>query len=85
MFRMEVYLQALGCDVWYLVNSGYIAPKRPPKSITKNELKKNNAMAMDAILYGLSNSMKHKLEKYTLAEDLWDKLQNLYKVEEETN
>ena len=42
-------------------------------------------MSMDSILYGLSYYVKINLIKFTSTIDLGDKLQNVYKVEEEEN
>ena len=56
----------------------YTAPKTLPKTTTKKDLRKNNAMAMDIILHGLFDPMKEKFGKCTLAKEIQDKLQNLY-------
>ena len=55
----------MGFYVWNSVVSGYIAPKRPPKSTTKKELKKNNIMTMDAILDGLWDFVKARIGQCT--------------------
>jgi hypothetical protein len=50
---MKAFMGAMGYDVWNSVVSGYTPPKRPSKSAAKKELKRNNKLAMDAILEGL--------------------------------
>jgi hypothetical protein len=54
--RMKAFMGAMGYDVWNSSVSGYTPPKTPSKSVAKKELKRNNKVAMDAILEGLSKS-----------------------------
>jgi hypothetical protein len=75
---MKVFLQAQGYDIWHSVVTGYNATKKPPKTATKKELKKNNKIAMDFILEGLPDSVKDKVGKCSSAKELWDKLHNIY-------
>lgn len=49
IIRMRVFLQAMGYDIWQSVVTSYTPSKRPPKSIAKKELKRNNKLAMDFI------------------------------------
>ena len=42
------------------------------------ELRKDNAMAMDTILHGLSDSIKYKVGKCTSTKELWNKIQSIY-------
>ena len=79
--RMETYLKALGVDVWISVASGYNALKKP-KTATQKEAKRNNKLAIDTILDGLTDSVKSKVGSCASAKDLWDKLQELYAREE---
>jgi hypothetical protein len=76
--RMRVFLQAQGFDIWNSVVSGYTAPKKPLKTATKKELKRNNKIAMDAILDGLSDSVKVKVGQCSSTKEIWDKIHNLY-------
>jgi hypothetical protein len=76
--RMKVFLQEHGYDVWYSVVRGYTPSKKPSKTVTKKELKRNNKIAMDFILEGLSDSVKEKVRQCSLAKEIWDKLHNLY-------
>jgi hypothetical protein len=79
--RMETYLKALGADVWISVASGYNASKKP-KTTTQKEAKRNNKLAIDTILDGLTNSVKSKVGSCASTKYLWDKLQELYAREE---
>jgi hypothetical protein len=79
--RMETYLKALGADVWISVASGYNASKKP-KSAAQKEAKRNNKLAIDTILDGLTDSVKSKVGSCASAKHLWDKLQELYAREE---
>jgi hypothetical protein len=78
-------LKSLGVDVWFSVASGYNALKKP-KTTTQKEAKRNNKLAIDAILDGLIDSVKSKVGSCASSKEHWDKLQDLYvreDVEEE--
>jgi hypothetical protein len=79
--RMETYLKSLGADVWISVASGYNASKKP-KTAAQKEAKRNNKLAIDTILDGLTDSVKSKVGSCASAKYLWDKLQELYAREE---
>jgi hypothetical protein len=68
-------------DVWISVASGYNASKKP-KSAAQKEAKRNNKLAIDTILDGLTDSVKSKVGSCASAKHLWDKLQELYAREE---
>jgi hypothetical protein len=80
--RMETYLKALGADVWFSVALGYNALKKP-KTAAQKEAKRNNKLAIDTILDGLTDSVKSKVGSCASSKYLWDKLQDLY-VREDT-
>jgi hypothetical protein len=52
--RMETYLKNLGAYVWFSVFSGYNALKKP-KIVAQKEAKRNNKLAIDTILDGLTD------------------------------
>jgi hypothetical protein len=79
--RMETYLKSLGADVWFLIALGHNALKKP-KTASQKEAKRNNKLAIDIILDGLTDSMKSKVGSCASAKELWDKLQDLYAREE---
>lgn len=62
---MNSFLGEMWYDAWKSVVIGYTPPKRPPNTATKKELKRNNKVAMDAIMEGLVDSMKDKVGKCT--------------------
>jgi hypothetical protein len=74
---MKFILQAQGYDVWQSVVSRYTTTKKPPKTATKKELKRNNKIEMDFILEGLCDSFHDKVGQCSSSKELWDKLQNL--------
>jgi hypothetical protein len=57
---METYLKHLRVDVSFSVVLGYNALKKP-KTATQKETKRNNKMAIDTILDGLTDSVKSKV------------------------
>jgi hypothetical protein len=75
--RMETYLKSLGADVWFSVALGYNALKKP-KTTAQKEAKRNNKLAIDTILDGLTDSMKSKVGSCASSKEIWDKLQYLY-------
>jgi hypothetical protein len=79
--RMETYLKSLGEYVWFSVASGYNALKKP-KTATQKEARRNNKLAIDTILDGLTDSVKSKVGSCASTKDIWDKLQDLYAREE---
>jgi hypothetical protein len=79
---IETYLKSLGEDVWFSVSSGYNALKKP-KTAAQKETKRNNKLAIENILDGLTDSVKSKVGSCASSKEIWDKLQDLY-VREDT-
>jgi hypothetical protein len=75
--RMETYLKSLGADVWFLISSRYNALKKP-KTATQKEAKRNNKLAIDTILDGLTDLVKSKVGSCASSKEIWDKIQDLY-------
>jgi hypothetical protein len=75
------YLKALGEDVWFSVASRYNSLKKL-KTATEKEAKRNNKMAIDTILDGLTDLVKSKVGSCASAKEIWYKLQDLYAMEE---
>jgi hypothetical protein len=75
--RMETYMKTLGADVWFSVALGYNDLKKP-KTATQKEAKRNNKLAIDTILDGLTDSVKSKVGSCASSKYIWDKLQDLY-------
>ena len=80
--RMQVYLEVEGVDVWKLVLIGYNPPNKV-KTTTHKEANKNNSMAMEVILEGLTYIQKKKIGKCNSAKELWLRLEQLYSNEEQ--
>jgi hypothetical protein len=55
---------------------------KKPKTATQKEAKRNNKLAIDIILDGLTDSVKSKVGSCASAKDIWDKIQDLYAREE---
>jgi hypothetical protein len=53
--RMEIYLTALGCDVWLSVVNVYTAPTTAPSDVAAKKLYNDNSRVLNAILGGLAN------------------------------
>jgi hypothetical protein len=79
--RMKTYLKALGVDVWFSVSSRYSALKKS-RTATQKEAKRNNKLAIDTTLDGLTDFVKSKVGSCASAKEIWDKLQDLYAREE---
>ena len=60
--RMKSNLMETGCDTWFSVVNGYTLPEKV-KKVAHKESKKNNSMAMEGILGGLSDPIKGKVEQ----------------------
>ena len=79
--RMKIYLKALGHDVWNSVITDYFPPKRT-RTPAQKKSKKSNSMEMDSILDGLPDDVKKKIGECNSAKELWDKIKDLYSVEQ---
>ena len=79
--RMESYMKALEPCVWNAVITNYIPPKRI-RTPTQKKSKKNNANAIEAILDGISQSIKRKIGPCVSSKELWVNLKNIYSNEE---
>ena len=55
--RIQAYLKGEGIGVWKSVVTEYTPPKKV-KTTAQKEAKKNNSMAMEAILEGLTDIQK---------------------------
>jgi hypothetical protein len=55
---------------------------KKPKTAAQKEAKRNNKLAIDTILDGLTDSVKSKVGSCASSKDLWGKLQDLYAKEE---
>jgi hypothetical protein len=75
--RKELFLQEHRHYIWLSVVTRYDSSKRA-KTTTKQELNKNNKIAIDFIWKGLPNPVREKVGKYSSSKELWDKLHEIY-------
>jgi hypothetical protein len=66
-------LKYLGEDVLFSVSLGYNSLKKP-KTAAQKEAKRNNKLAIDIILDGLTNSVKSKVGSCASSKEIWDKI-----------
>jgi hypothetical protein len=57
---------------------------KKPKTVAQKKAQRNNKLAIDTILDGLTDSVKSKVGSCASAKELWDKLLDLYAREEAT-
>ena len=68
--------------LWESVKDGYIPPKRV-RSAAQREAKIKNELALEIIYEDLTKVMKDKLKTITSANELFLKLEQMYKVDDE--
>ena len=74
--RMKETLKATGYDVWNSVITGYSPPKKA-RTIAQKDARKNNSMALEIVLEGLTDSIKENIGKYSSCKELWVTLEQL--------
>ena len=79
---MRVYIELVGIGIWQSVLTGY-TPLKKVKTTVSKERKKNNSMAMEAILEGLTDIQKKKIGKCNSTKELWLRLEQLYSNKEQ--
>ena len=67
--RMQFYLEEEGISMWKSVLTGY-TPLNKVKTTSQKEEKKNNSMAMETILEGLTDIQKKKIVKCSSTKEL---------------
>ena len=78
---MKTYIQAHGFQVWQSIVDGYTTPAVPPTSVKAVKLGENNSKAINALLNGLSDMVFTKVSHCKSANEIWDKLRNIYEVD----
>jgi hypothetical protein len=78
---MRTYLMALGANVWYVVEIGYIKPVVLASKDDKLEFS-FNAKGMNAILNGLAEAEFVKVMHLQTTKEMWDKLISSYEGNE---
>ena len=79
---MQFYLEAEGIGIWQSVLTRYTPPNKV-KTTTQNEENKNNSLAMETILEGLTNHQKKKIGKCISTKELWLKIELIYSTKEQ--
>jgi hypothetical protein len=79
--RMRTYIMALGVDVWYVVETGYINLVVLASKDDKLEFS-FNAKEMNAILNGIVEAEFVKVMHLEFAKEMWDKLISSYEGNE---
>ena len=76
---MKAYLKKFG--VWEIVINPPAPSNKKDKAAAQKEAKKDNAIALKFLMDGLPSSVKDSVGEYTLAKDLWFKLESEYQKE----
>ena len=75
---MNIYLMALGYDVWKYVENGYTAPPTPPTDSVAKNLCNDKSRVVNVILGGLENTIFVKVMHCKSTKEIWDKLKIIY-------
>jgi hypothetical protein len=81
--EMRVYLKTMGVAIWKETIGGYVPLKNKSKFAAQRKGNKNDALALNTILSGLSSPIKESMGQCTSAKDLWLKLEETYQRKEE--
>ena len=79
---MREYWKAMGVAIWKTAIGGSIPLKNKSKFAAQREGKKNDALALNAILSGISSPIKEIMGQFTSTKDLWLKLEETYQKKE---
>jgi hypothetical protein len=80
---MRLHLKTVGATIWKAPIGGSVPLKNKSKFEAQREGKKNDALALNTILGGLSSPIKESMEQCTSANDLWLKLEETYQSKKE--
>jgi hypothetical protein len=84
--KYNQFLKSKGFEVWSLVVSktwDLTTSKNLSKIIVQRRERKNNEVALNILLNGLSDTIKTRIGICTSAKDLWMKLENMYQIKYE--
>ena len=81
--EMRVYLNTMGVAIWKAVIGGSVSLKNNSKFASQREGKKNDTLALNTILSGLSSPIKESMGQCTSSKDLWIKLEETYQSKKE--
>jgi hypothetical protein len=80
---MRLYLKTMGEAIWKETIGGSVPLKNKSKFSSQREGKKNDALALNTILSGLSSPIKESMGQCTSAKDLWLNLEETYQIKKE--
>jgi hypothetical protein len=83
IIEMKVYLKTMGAAIWKAAIGGSVPLKNKSKFSSQREGKKNDALALNTILSGLSSPIKESMGQCTFAKDIWLKLEETYQNKKE--
>ena len=77
---MKVFLQALGEQVWQVVEVGWIKPKKAPVDWDEETIKAANfnSRALNALFCGVTNEEFKKTSSIEVAKEAWTILKTTY-------
>jgi hypothetical protein len=81
--EMKVHLKEIGAGIWKTTIGGSVPLRNKSNFVAQREGKKNDAFALNAIISGLSSSIKESMVQFTSAKDLWLKLEETYQIKKE--
>jgi hypothetical protein len=81
--EMKVYLKTMGATIWKATIGGSVPLRNKSKYAAQREGKKNDALALNTILSGLSSCIKESMGQFTSAKDLWLKIEETYQSKKE--
>ena len=78
---MQVFLQALGEQVWQAIEIGWIKPKEAPVNWDEATIivANFNSRAMNALFCGVTNEEFKKISSTKVAKEAWTILETTYK------
>jgi hypothetical protein len=76
--EMKVPLKEMGAGIWKEAISGSVCLKNKSKFSAQREGKKNDALALNTIISGLSSPIKESMGQCTTAKDIWLKIEETY-------
>jgi hypothetical protein len=80
---MRIHLKTMGATIWKATIGGLVRLKNKSKFEAQREGNKNDALALQTILSGLSSPIKESMGKCTFANDLWLNLEETYQKKKE--
>jgi len=83
IIEMRLYLKTMGETIWKATIGGYVPLKNKSKFTAQREGKKNDALALNTIISGLSSPIKERMGQCTSTKYLWLKLEETYQSKEE--